>query len=130
MKPYSQQSKLAAYRSVSAHGAVVEADPHTLVLRLFDAVFGRLMTARACIDNGETARKSAVPHNSVVLLAKLRGSLDIEKGNALMRNLSDLYEYMTCRPVHANLNTDSAAVGEVLGCSGKFGSPGPPLLRK
>jgi len=50
----------------------------------------------------------------VVLLAERRGSLDIEKGGALTQNLGDLYEYMTRCVVHANLNSDSAAVGEVL----------------
>jgi flagellar secretion chaperone FliS len=41
----------------------------------------------------------------------VRGCLDIEKGGALTKNLSDLYEYMTRRLVHPNLNSDCAAVG-------------------
>jgi flagellar biosynthetic protein FliS len=69
-------------------------------------------------------------HSSMVLLAELRGSLDIEKGGALTQNLGDLHEYMTRCLVHANLNSDSASVDEVLGCSGKFAPPGPPLVRK
>ena len=56
------------------------------------AVLGRLTTARACIDNRETPCKSALLHSSVVLLAELRDSLDIEKGGALTQNLGDLYE--------------------------------------
>jgi flagellar secretion chaperone FliS len=56
----------------------------------------------------------------VLLLAELRGSLDIEKGGALTQNLGDLYDYMTCCWVHANLNSDSAEVGEVLGLLGEI----------
>ena len=56
--------------------------------------------------------------------------LDIEKGGALTQNLGDPYEYMTRRLVHANLNSDSAAVGEVLGLLGEIRAAGPPLVRK
>ena len=58
-------------------------------------------------------------HSSVVLLAKPHGSLGIE-GGALTQNLRDLYLYMTGCLVHANLNSDSAAVGEVPGLLGEF----------
>jgi flagellar secretion chaperone FliS len=46
--------------------------------------------------------------------------LDIEKGGALKENLSGLYEDMTRRLVRASLNSDSAAVGEVLGLLGEI----------
>lgn len=118
MSAFSQQNKLAAYRSVSAHGAVADADPHLLVLTLFDAILGRLTAARACIEKGEVARKAGLLHSTVLLLAELRGSLDINNGGSLAQNLSDLYEYMTRRLVHANLNNDTGAVSEVLGLLG------------
>jgi len=112
---YSQQSKLAAYRSVSAHGTVAGADPHALVLALFDAILGRLTAARSCIDQGQIARKAGLLHSSVTLLGELRGSLDMQMGGSLAQNLSDLYDYMVRRLLHANLNNDQAAIAEVLG---------------
>ncbi len=115
MSLYSLQSKLAAYRSVNAHGIVSSADPHGLVLALFDAILGRLATAGSCIEKGETARKANLLHSAIVLIAELRGSLNLEQGGSLARNLSDLYEYMTHRLLHANLNSDAAAVREVSG---------------
>ena len=120
MSLYSQQSSLAAYRSVNAHGIVASADPHALVLTLFDAVLGRLMAARACIEQGKIAGKAGLLHSSVTLLGELRGSLDLQKGGALARNLSDLYDYMVRRLLHANLNNDKAALGEVLGLLGEI----------
>jgi flagellar protein FliS len=113
VSPYSAQSKVAAYRSVNAHGVVASADPHTLVLTLFDAVLGRLITARACIEQGQISRKAGLLHSSVVLLGELRGSLDRQRGGALAQNLSSLYEYMVSRLLHANANNDAAAVAEV-----------------
>lgn len=120
MSLYSQQSKLAAYRSVSAHGAVADADPHALVLTLLDAILGRLSAARACIEKGETRRKAGFLHSSVTLIAELRGSLDMQKGGSLARNLGDLYEYMSRRLIHANLNSDGAAVAEVQSLLGEI----------
>ena len=61
-------------------------------------------------------------HSSVVLIAELRGSLDLQKGGPLAQNLSDLYEYMTRRLMHANLNSDATAVTEVLGLLGEIRS--------
>lgn len=113
MSPYSSQSKVAAYRSVNAHGIVASADPHTLVLTLFDAILGRLITARSCIEQGQISRKAGLLHSSVVLLGELRGSLDLQRGGSLAQNLSDLYDYMVRRLLQASASDDAAALGEV-----------------
>ena len=59
-------------------------------------------------------------HAAVILIAELRGSLDVRRGGPLAQNLSNLYEYMTRRLMHANLNGDAAAVTEVLGLLGEI----------
>jgi flagellar secretion chaperone FliS len=118
--PYSQESKLAAYRSVSAHGAVAGADPHALVLSLLDATLERLTAAKTCIEKGEVRRRAALLHSAVILIAELRGSLNVQDGGALAQNLNDLYGYMTRRLIHANLNGDAAAVAEALSLLGEI----------
>jgi flagellar protein FliS len=120
VNPYSTQSKLAAYRSVSAHGAVADADPHALVLTILDAVLARVTTARACIERRETRRMAALLHSAVILVAELRGSLNLQDGGPLAQNLSDLYDYMARRLIHANLNSDAAAASEVLSLLGEI----------
>lgn len=120
VSPYSPQSKLAAYRSTGAHGAVADADPHALVLTLFEAALGRIAAARGCIERGEVQRKAALLHSAVILIAELRGSLDLQKGGPLAQNLSGLYDYMARRLIHANLNSDAAAVAEVASLLGEI----------
>lgn len=120
MNTHSRNSKLAAYQSVSAHGAVAGADPHALVQMLMDAAVERLTTARACIERGEIARKAKLLHSAVVLIAELRGSLDLKKGGELAQNLSDLYEYMARRLIQANLSSDAHAITEVLSLLGEI----------
>jgi flagellar secretion chaperone FliS len=117
---HSPQSKLSAYRSVSAFGAVANADPHSLVLTLFDAVLERIAAAGACIHRGDTVRKAALLHSSVILIAELRGSLNMHEGGALARNLSDLYEYVARRLIHGNLNNDAGALTEVSSLLGEI----------
>ena len=133
MSPYSPQSKLAAYRSVSAQAASPTADPHALVLMLLDAALERMNAARACIERRETRRMARLLHSCVILIAELRGSLDLQKGGPLAQNLSDLYEYMTRRLMHANLNSDADAVTEVISLLGEIRSAwvaiGPQVRR-
>ncbi len=120
MSSYSPQSKLATYRSISAYGAVADADPHALVLTVLDATLGRLAAARVCIERGETRRKAGLLHSSVILIAELRGTLDLQKGGSLAQNLSELYDYMARRLIHANLNSDAGAVAEVQSLLGEI----------
>ena len=134
MSPYSTQSKLATYRSVIAHGAVAEADPHTLVLTIMEAALGRLAAARTCIERRDTRRMAGLLHSAVILIAELRGSLNLRDGGPLAQNLSELYDYMARRLIHANLNSDSAAVAEVQSLLGDIRSAwvaiGPQVRQK
>jgi flagellar protein FliS len=114
MTPYAR-NKVAQYQSVSAHGGVADADPHTLVLMLLDGAIERMSTARGCIERGEIARKVKLLNSCVSLIAELRGSLNMEKGGALAHNLSDLYDYMLRRLLLANANSDARVLSEVMG---------------
>ena len=134
MSPHSTQSKLAAYRSVIAHGAVADADPHALVLTVLDDILGRLAVARTCIEKRETRRMAGVLHSAVILIAELRGSLNLQEGGPLAQNLSELYDYIARRLIHANLNSDAAAVAEVHSLLGEIRSGwatiGPQVRRE
>lgn len=113
MSPYGRNSKLAAYQSVSVHGGVADADPHTMVLMLMDAGLERMATARGCMERRETARQAGLLHSCVTIIAELRGSLNMAEGGTLAQNLSDLYEYMTRRLMLANSAADVGCLVEV-----------------
>ncbi|HVN46026.1 MAG TPA: flagellar export chaperone FliS [Steroidobacteraceae bacterium] len=113
---------LAVYQSVAVEGGVANADPHALVQMLLDGIVERINTARACMEQGERVRKAKLLHSCVTLVAELRGSLDLTRGGALARNLSDLYEYIATRLVLANLQDDSALLAESLSLIGEIRS--------
>jgi flagellar secretion chaperone FliS len=112
---YGRKSGLSAYNSVSVHGSVAGADPHGLVQMLMDAAVERLIAARGCIERGDTVRKAKLLHSCVILVAELRGSLNLEQGGALAQNLSNLYEYMARQLLLGNVHSDAGRVSEVLG---------------
>ena len=119
---YARNSKLAAYQSVSVHGNVAGADPHRLVLMLMDGVLERLAMARACIERGDIARKAQLLHSCMTLIGELRGSLNMEKGGELARNLSDLYEYMARQVLRANADSNIDFIKEVSSLLGEVRS--------
>jgi flagellar secretion chaperone FliS len=114
LSSFARKSSLAAYQSVSALGSTV-ADPHRLVQMLFDATAERLVSARSCIEHGQTARKAQLLHSCVILIAELRGSLNMTEGGELAQNLSNLYDYMVRQLLLANVESDVSRVTEVLG---------------
>jgi flagellar protein FliS len=115
LSSFARNSSLAAYRSVSVHGGVDNADPHRLVQMLMDALAERLSTARGCIERGEVGRKAKLLHSCVTLVAELRGSLNLAEGGDLAQNLNNLYDYMTRQLLAANVQSDAARVAEVSG---------------
>src|SRR3954471_19082148 len=96
-------SKLAAYRSASAHAGVAAADPHRLIVMLMDGALERIATARGLLSHGGSgAEKAQLLHRAVAIIDELRNSLNFKAGGELSRNLDALYEYMCTRLMQAN----------------------------
>jgi flagellar protein FliS len=80
---------------------------------LMDGVLERMAVARACIERGDIAKKAQLLHSCITLIGELRGSLNMEKGGALARNLSDLYDYMARQLLRANVDSNAQFIKEV-----------------
>ena len=89
---------------------------------LMDGVFERLAIARACIDRGDIGRKAQLLQSCNALIAELRGSLNMQKGGEIARNLSDLYEYMMRQLLRANADNNAGFIKEVSGLLGEVRS--------
>jgi flagellar protein FliS len=107
-------SKLAAYRSTSAHAGVAAADPHRLVVMLMDGALERIATARGLMSNGAgVADKVQLLQRAVAIIDELRSSLNLKAGGELAHNLDALYEYMCMRLVQANSSNRPEWLDEV-----------------
>jgi len=106
-------AKLAAYSSVSAHSGVAAADPHRLIVMLFDGALERVAAARGCIDRNDMAEKARLLNRAVSIVGELRASLDTKAGGQIAVNLAELYDYICRRLLKANSESNAAILDEV-----------------
>lgn len=105
---------LKAYTNIGIESNVAAADPHKLILLLYQGALLAIASAKNQMMRKETAKKGAsISHAIAIIDGGLQASLNKEIGGALAQNLSELYAYMIQRLISANLNNDTAALDEV-----------------
>ena len=110
------RSPTAAYAQVSTDIAVETADPHRLILMLFDGARTAIVMARAHMERKEIAEKGAAISKAIDIIANgLAASLNIKEGGELAERLAALYEYICQRLIWANMKNSVAALDEASG---------------
>ena len=71
--------------------------------------------ARGCIQRGAVTEKAQLVNRAVNIISELRGSLDMNAGGEIARNLSDLYEYMCVRLLKGSMEDQAGHFDEVSG---------------
>jgi flagellar protein FliS len=103
-----------AYAQVGVETGVAAADPHKLILMLFDGTLAAISNARLALSRKEIGAKGAAISKAIAIIdGGLKASLDVRAGGELAERLSGLYDYMLQRLLVANLRNDSAALDEV-----------------
>lgn len=103
-----------AYQHVGVDSSVASADPHRLVLMLFDGVLESIRLAEAHIAAGRIAEKGQALGKAVRIVEEgLKASLDKEAGGPLAKQLAALYDYACLRLLQANLKSDHGALQEI-----------------
>lgn len=119
----SYGKRVDAYQDVGLTSSVATADPHRLIMLLFDGAQAALAIARGAMDQGAIAEKGKAISKAIDIIENgLKASLDLERGEDLAERLYSLYEYMADRLLHANLKNDRAALEEVAGLLGEIQS--------
>jgi flagellar protein FliS len=92
---------------------VPDADPHALVLMLFEGALAALADARMKLISGDIpGRGQAISKAISIIEQGLRPSLNLEKGGAIAERLAALYEYIAVTLLKANLHKDKAGIEE------------------
>ncbi len=106
----------SAYKRVSADTGVSTANPHQLVVMLFDGLMQSLNAAHGAMERGEIEAKGMAIGKAVRILEEgLRAGLNLAQGGDLAKDLNGLYGYAVQRLTVANLRNDRALVTEVIG---------------
>lgn len=105
---------VSAYQSVGIDVAVTSADPHKLILLLFDGALAAIAVAKGAMHQHNIAAKGESISKAIDIVENgLKASLDMEQGGDLAEKLAALYDYMVARLLHANLRNDEKALDEV-----------------
>ena len=102
-----------AYRQLSVETEASSASPHRLIGMLLRGARDKIQNAKGNLDNGDIAAKCANISLAISIVAGLKGSLNLEAGGEIARNLDDLYEYMIRALTLANVDNDRAQLEAV-----------------
>lgn len=112
-----------AYKQIDLESNVRGADPHYLIVLLFDGADVALNQALIQLSEGNLHAKSISLVKAISIIQDgLDASLNLEAGGDLGHNLHALYDYMVRRLIHANVHKDEGAIREVQGLLSEIGS--------
>lgn len=110
----TMNNPISAYQRVGVETGVESANPHKLILMLFEGAIEALAKAKMHLRHNEIAKKGEMLSKAIMIIDHgLKASLDTSVGGELALNLLALYDYMTKRLFFANLNCDIQIIEEV-----------------
>jgi flagellar secretion chaperone FliS len=112
---FARQSA-AAYARIGVQTNVATADPHQLILMLFDGALLSINSAAVALESNDVPGKIKHITKAIEIIGMgLKASLDLTAGGELAERLDALYDYMTNRLVYANAFNTDAPLTEVAG---------------
>jgi len=117
----SARKAVDVYAQVGVETGVAAADPHKLILMLFDGTHAALVAARHAMTHNDIAAKGAALSKAIAIIdGGLKASLDVKAGGILAERLAALYDYMLNRLLAANLRNETALIDEVMRLLGEL----------
>lgn len=102
------------YQSVGVESGVASADPHKLIVMLFEGARQALDCSRLYMQQHRIAAKGEMISKAIMIIDHgLKASLDKTAGGELAMRLDQLYDYMTTRLLTANIQNDPTIIEEV-----------------
>lgn len=96
-----------AYARVGVESGVMSANPHQLIVMLFEGARLAIRSARLHMVNGNMSGKGAAISKALDIVNQgLMAGLDREKGGEVADNLAALYEYIGRLLLQANLRNE------------------------
>ncbi|MCE7913432.1 MAG: flagellar export chaperone FliS [Nitrosomonas sp. PRO4] len=107
---------VSAYQKIGVETSVQSADPHKLILMLFEGAQEALAKAKLHMHRNEIAEKGQMISKAIMIIDHgLKASLDMNAGGDIAIKLQALYEYMAHRLLVANIQDDIEIINEVDG---------------
>ena len=103
------------YSRVGLETGVMAANPHTLIIMLYEGAISTCDTAVNHMNNQDIGNKSASISKAITIIESgLRLSLDKKSGGEIALSLDALYAYMSDRLYIANIKNQTEPIREVI----------------
>ncbi|HCR97083.1 MULTISPECIES: flagellar export chaperone FliS [Halomonas] len=102
-----------AYARVGVESGVMSADPHRLIVLLFEGAQTSIRAARIHMQSGNTSEKGKAISKALDIINNgLGAALDQEKGGDIAERLASLYDYIARLLLTANLRNDEESLNQ------------------
>ncbi len=102
-----------AYARVGVESGVMSADPHQLIVMLFDGAQAAIRAARIHMQAGNRAEKGKSISKALDIVNNgLAAALDQEQGGVIAERLASLYDYIARLLLTANLRNDEESLNQ------------------
>ncbi|RUR41384.1 flagellar export chaperone FliS [Vreelandella populi] len=102
-----------AYARVGVESGVMSADPHKLIVMLFEGAQTAIRAARIHMQAGNTSEKGKAVSKALDIINNgLAAALDQEKGGDIAERLASLYDYIARLLLTANLRNDEESLNQ------------------
>ena len=109
----SPQRGASAYEHTGVETGVMSADPHKLILMLFEGARVSIAKGLLAMERGDIPRKGeAIGRAIAIILEGLDASLSWEANPQMADRLASLYEYMALRLTEGNARNDPQPLRE------------------
>ncbi|MBB1428532.1 flagellar export chaperone FliS [Shewanella sp. SG44-2] len=108
------RSSLQSYRKVSLDSELSVASPHRIIQMMFAGGLERLAQSRYAIENDDLKNKGIYIGKAVGIVNGLNNSLNMDEGDEIAGNLSQLYDFIIMKITEANLKNDTQAIDDAV----------------
>jgi flagellar protein FliS len=109
----SSNHPMNAYVQASLQTAAPSADPHKLILMLFDGAIESVHSANEYILRQNFAEKGRAVSKAIAIIGELAGSLNYEASAEIAASLGLLYAHMTVELLNASVENNSEGLTHV-----------------
>jgi flagellar protein FliS len=108
------RSSLKSYRKVSLDSEISVASPHRIIQMMFAGGLERLAQSRYAIENRDMNNKGLFIGKAIGIVNGLNNSLNMDEGDEIAGNLSQLYDFIIMKVTEANVKNDTQAIDDAV----------------
>lgn len=107
------RKNLKAYNQVNIESNLLSADPHQVILMMYDGLLESIAKTKGAIERNDLDTKSKMITKSVNIISALDNSLDPVAEPKISETFSSLYHYCIEKLNDANVTLEIAPIDEV-----------------